>query len=37
MALNQIAHPEFRDGLLEYCERTMWLQHPEIPLPAVAR
>ena len=24
-----IAHPKFRDGLYEYCERTKWLQHPQ--------
>ena len=35
MALIQIG--KFRDGLFEYCERSTWLQHPEIPLPAVAR
>jgi hypothetical protein len=35
MALIQIG--KFSDGLLGYCERTTWLQHPETPLPAVAR
>lgn len=37
MALIQMPHPKFRDGLLEYCERTMWLQHAEVQLPRVAR
>jgi acyl-CoA hydrolase len=32
-ALIEIAHPKFRDGLYEYCERTKWLQHPQ-PEPA---
>src|ERR1700747_3146507 len=27
-ALIEIAHPKFRDGLYEYCERTKWLQRP---------
>jgi acyl-CoA hydrolase len=27
-ALIQIAHPDFRDELYEYCERTKWLQRP---------
>lgn len=36
-ALIEIAHPKFREGLYEYCERTKWLQHPQ-PVPrAVAR
>ena len=26
-ALIEIAHPKFREGLYEYCERTKWLQH----------
>jgi 4-hydroxybutyrate CoA-transferase len=28
-ALIEIAHPKFRDGLYEYCERTKWLHHPQ--------
>jgi acyl-CoA hydrolase len=28
-ALIQIAHPDFRNELYEYCERTKWLQRPE--------
>ncbi len=36
-ALIQIAHPKFRGGLIEYCERTVWLQHPQTRPPAVAR
>jgi acyl-CoA hydrolase len=27
-ALIEIAHPKFREGLYEYCERTKWLQRP---------
>ncbi len=27
-ALIQIAHPDFRDQLYDYCERTRWLQRP---------
>jgi len=27
-ALIEIAHPKFRDGLYEYCERTKWLKRP---------
>jgi acyl-CoA hydrolase len=29
-ALIQIADPKFRAELYEYCERTKWLQHPEV-------
>ena len=29
-ALIQIADPKFRTELYEYCERTKWLQHPEV-------
>jgi 4-hydroxybutyrate CoA-transferase len=36
-ALIEIAHPKFRDGLYEYCERTKWLQHAQPVPPAVAR
>jgi 4-hydroxybutyrate CoA-transferase len=28
-ALIEIAHPQFRDELYEYCERTKWLQHKD--------
>ena len=28
-ALIEIAHPNYRDELYEYCERTKWLQHPQ--------
>lgn len=28
-ALIEIAHPQFRDELYEYCERTKWLQRPQ--------
>src|ERR1700690_2874038 len=28
-ALIEIAHPEFREELYEYCEKTKWLQRPE--------
>ena len=35
--LLQNAHAKFRDGLIKYCERAEWLQHPETLLPAVAR
>lgn len=28
-ALIEIAHPEFRPELYEYCEKTKWLQHPQ--------
>jgi len=28
-ALVEIAHPDFRADLWEYCERTKWLQHPQ--------
>jgi len=28
-ALIEIAHPKFREGLYEYCERTKWLQRPQ--------
>jgi acyl-CoA hydrolase len=34
-ALIQIAHPQFRDELYDYCERTRWLQRPAAaPLPS---
>jgi len=28
-ALIEIAHPDFREELYEYCERTKWLRHPQ--------
>jgi 4-hydroxybutyrate CoA-transferase len=33
-ALIEIAHPQFREGLYEFCEKTKWLQRPsaaEVP------
>jgi 4-hydroxybutyrate CoA-transferase len=36
-ALIDIAHPKFRDGLYEYCERTKWLQHPQAAATATTR
>ena len=36
-ALIEIAHPKFREGLYEYCEKTKWLQRPQVAQPAVAR
>ncbi|MBZ5650491.1 MAG: 4-hydroxybutyrate CoA-transferase [Acidobacteriia bacterium] len=35
-ALIEIAEPTFRPELYEYCERTKWLQHPEV-MQAVSR
>ena len=29
-ALIEIAHPKFRDELYEYCEKTQWLQRPQV-------
>jgi 4-hydroxybutyrate CoA-transferase len=34
-ALIEIAHPDFREQLYEYCEHTKWLQRPE-SMPAAA-
>jgi len=34
-ALIEIAHPNFRAGLYEYCEKTKWLQHPQVAKSAV--
>jgi acyl-CoA hydrolase len=31
-ALINIAHPKFREQLFEYCERTKWLQRPQVPV-----
>ena len=36
-ALIEIAHPDFRAELYEYCEKTMWLQHPQAAQTAVIR
>jgi len=35
--LIEIAHPDFRAELWEYCEKTKWLQHPQAAQPAGAR
>ena len=36
-ALIEIAHPDFRSELYEYCEKTKWLQHPQAAQNAVTR
>jgi 4-hydroxybutyrate CoA-transferase len=36
-ALIEIAHPKFRDELYEYCEKTKWLQRPQVNEPVAAR
>jgi 4-hydroxybutyrate CoA-transferase len=36
-SLIEIAHPKFREGLYEYCEKTKWLQHPKAAPAAVPR
>jgi acyl-CoA hydrolase len=36
-ALIEIAHPDFREELYAYCERTKWLQHPQPAVLAGAR
>ncbi len=36
-ALIEIAHPDFRDELYEYCERTKWLRHAQREPASVAR
>jgi 4-hydroxybutyrate CoA-transferase len=36
-ALIEIAHPKFRDELYEYCERTNWLQRPQVKEPVATR
>ena len=36
-ALIEIAHPKFRDELYEYCEKTKWLQRPQVKEPVAAR
>ena len=35
-ALINIAHPKFREQLYDYCERTKWLQRPQVASPAAA-
>jgi acyl-CoA hydrolase len=36
-ALIEIAHPDFRSELYEYCEKTKWLQNPQAARSAVSR
>jgi 4-hydroxybutyrate CoA-transferase len=36
-ALIEIAHPKFREELYEYCEKTKWLQRPQVAQAAPAR
>jgi acyl-CoA hydrolase len=36
-ALIEIAHPDFRNDLYEYCEKTKWLQRPAALQPAYTR
>jgi len=36
-ALIEIAHPKFREELYAYCEKTKWLQRPQVPQAAGAR
>jgi len=36
-ALIDIAHPNFRQELYEYCEKTKWLQNPQTSMVAVTR
>jgi 4-hydroxybutyrate CoA-transferase len=36
-ALIEIAHPKFREELYEYCERTKWLQRPQLKEPVATR
>jgi 4-hydroxybutyrate CoA-transferase len=36
-ALIEIAHPKFRDGLYEYCEKTKWLQRPQAAQTTITR
>jgi acyl-CoA hydrolase len=36
-ALIDIAHPDFRADLWDYCEKTKWLQHPQAAQPAGAK
>jgi acyl-CoA hydrolase len=36
-ALIEIAHPDFRSELYEYCEKTKWLQNPQVAQTAAQR
>lgn len=36
-ALIEIAHPKFRDELYQYCEKTKWLQRPQLTNAATTR
>jgi 4-hydroxybutyrate CoA-transferase len=36
-ALIEIAHPKFREELYDYCERTKWLQRPQVKDPVTTR
>jgi 4-hydroxybutyrate CoA-transferase len=36
-SLIEIAHPSFREGLYDYCEKTKWLQHPLAVQTAITR
>ena len=36
-ALIEIAHPDFRSELYEYCEKTKWLQNPQVTQTAAQR
>ncbi len=36
-ALIEIAHPKFREDLYKYCEKTKWLQHPQLASTATLR
>jgi len=36
-ALIEIAHPKFRPRLYEYCEKTKWLQHPQMAQAGVSK
>ncbi len=36
-ALIEIAHPKFHEELYEYCERTKWLQRPQLKEPVATR
>jgi 4-hydroxybutyrate CoA-transferase len=35
--LIEIAHPDFRSELYEYCEKTRWLQHPQLVQAGVSK
>jgi acyl-CoA hydrolase len=36
-ALIEISHPKFREELYDYCERTKWLQRPQVKDPITTR